>query len=146
MIEWKAELVIYGTPVPQPRPRISTRGGFAKAYTPADHPVVKYRNDIVAAALSIFTPYGWSKQLNRKVRLEVLCVFQRPKSHYKSNGQLTSKAPDVPRPDTDNLVKAVMDALTTAGVYTDDTLVVDVRCRKRYVGPRTKSHTVIRLR
>ncbi len=39
-----------GEPVPQPRPRVSTRGGFARAYVPAKHPVHAYRDAITAAA------------------------------------------------------------------------------------------------
>jgi len=140
------EFVVYGTPVPQPRARISNAGGFARAYTPADHPVMKYRADIASNALAKMPKKEWHNRLHRRVRLEVWCVFQRPKSHLKASGAVRDKAPDVPRPDTDNVVKAVMDALTKAGVYPDDMFVVDHRCRKRYVGPRIKAHTVIRLR
>jgi len=39
-----------GEPVPQPRPRVSTRGGFARAYVPAKHPVHAYRHSLAAAA------------------------------------------------------------------------------------------------
>jgi Holliday junction resolvase RusA-like endonuclease len=52
----------------------------------------------------------------------------------------------MPRPDTDNLVKAVMDALTDAGVWDDDTVVVNEGCRKRYVSARVGAHTVVRVR
>lgn len=123
------------------------QGGFARAYTPADHPVVPYRRDIIAGALATMPRDEWKKRLsNRRVRLEVWCVFQRPKSHFKASGQLTSKAPLMPRPDVDNLVKAVMDALTTASIWGDDVVCVDERCRKRYVSARIRPHTVIRLR
>jgi Holliday junction resolvase RusA-like endonuclease len=145
MSEWQ-EFVVYGMPVPQPRPRISMRGGFAKAYTPADHPIVAYRKAIAKAALKANPLKDWRKKLGRRVRLEVWCVFQRPKSHRRANGSLLDKAPALPRPDTDNLVKGVMDALTTAGIYSDDVVVADHRCRKRYVGARIAPHTVVRVR
>jgi Holliday junction resolvase RusA-like endonuclease len=142
-----AEFVVYSTPVPQPRPRISVRHGFARAYTPADHPIVAYRDAIAMAALQQITRKEWKKRTTgRRVRLEVSCVFQRPKSHLKAGGAIKGDAPLMPRPDTDNLVKGVMDALTTAGVWADDVVVVDHRCRKRYVSARIRAHTWVRVR
>ena len=41
-----------GDPVPQPRVRVSTRGGFARAYVPGKHPVHTYRQAIAAAAVA----------------------------------------------------------------------------------------------
>ena len=41
---------VEGQPVPQPRVRVSSAGGFARAYVPAKHPVHAYRKAIEAAA------------------------------------------------------------------------------------------------
>ncbi len=38
------------------------------------------------------------------------------------------------KPDIDNLVKAVMDAMTFAGVWRDDSLVWNVHATKIYAG------------
>lgn len=37
-----------GDPVPQPRPRISTAGGFARAYVPEAHPAHAYRQAVAS--------------------------------------------------------------------------------------------------
>ena len=138
--------VVPGTPAPQPRPRISMRGGFARAYTPSDHPVVAFRQAIGKAALATLPKKQWQKLLRSRVVIEVWCVFQRLPSHLLASGLPNAKAPEVPRPDVDNLLKGVMDALTDAGVWSDDVVVVDSRVRKRYVGRAIKSHTVVFIR
>jgi Holliday junction resolvase RusA-like endonuclease len=105
-------LIVIGKPIAQPRHRASARGGFVRMYLPADHPVHKYKRDIVAEVKAA----GWSR-IEGPVRLE--CVFcfapSRPtkKSQYK-----------ISKPDLDNLEKAVMDALTMAGAWVDDSQVV----------------------
>jgi Holliday junction resolvase RusA-like endonuclease len=140
----KRHFTVYLKPVPQPRPRISMRGGFARAYTPSDHPVVPYRAAVVAAALKAASRKEWARKTSgRRVRLEVWCVFQRPKSHYKAGGALKDDAPLMPRPDVDNLVKAIMDAMKDAGVWSDDVVCVDERCRKRYVSARIEPHVTV---
>ncbi len=138
--------MFYGTPAPQPRPRISMNGGFARAYTPADHPVVEYRRSVVQSALAVLTKKQWKERLRSRVKMELWCVFQRPQSHLLASGLPNAKAPAVPRPDVDNLLKGVMDALTDAGVWSDDVVVVDSRVRKRYVGRAIESHTVVFVR
>lgn len=122
------------------------RGGFARAYTPADHPVVPYRKAISAAAMTAMPAKEWKRRTAGRVRLEVWCVFQRPKSHLRKDGSVRDDAPKYPRPDADNVLKSVMDALTTAGVWDDDVCVTDARVRKRYVGAGISAHTVVRLR
>lgn len=59
--------------------------------------------------------------------------FDRVKSHYKANGELTASAPEryVKTPDLDKLERAIGDALTNA-VLKDDRLVDHSVTRKRY--------------
>lgn len=95
-----------GEPVPQPRPKVSTRGGFARAYVPAKHPVHVYRREVQLAAVA-----AGAKPHAEPVEVVINAVFSRPKSHKK--GSTTQ-----PRQDVDNVAKAVLDALT--GVAWDD--------------------------
>jgi Holliday junction resolvase RusA-like endonuclease len=104
-----------GNPVPQPRPRVSTRGGFARAYVPSKHPVHDYRTQLaVAARLAGLTPTG------EPLDVVIDAVFERPKSHMRKAG-VKPTAPKLPRPDVDNVAKAVLDALQD--VMGDDSLV-----------------------
>jgi Holliday junction resolvase RusA-like endonuclease len=104
-----------GNPVPQPRPRVSTRGGFARAYVPSKHPVHDYRTQLaIAARMAGLTATG------EPLDVVIDAVFERPKSHLLKSG-VKKTAPRLPRPDVDNVAKAVLDSLQD--VMGDDSLV-----------------------
>ena len=113
-----------GDPVPQPRPRVSTRGGFARAYVPAKHPVHAYRTAIAEAA----DEAGLVAQ-DEPISVVIDAVFVRPKSHLLKRG-VKPDAPKLPRPDVDNIAKAVLDALQD--VIGDDTCVARLVVEKSY--------------
>ena len=56
-------------------------------------------------------------------------LIQRGAKHYEGKLRVTIEAwrPDRRRRDLDNLLKAVLDSLTHAGVWADDGLIVDLR-------------------
>jgi Holliday junction resolvase RusA-like endonuclease len=115
---------IPGEPVPQPRPRVSTRGGFARAYVPKEHPVHAYRKAIAEAA----DEAGLVAQ-DEPLNVVIDAVFARPKSHLTKTG-VKPTAPRLPRPDVDNIAKAVLDALQD--VMGDDTNVARLVVEKSY--------------
>lgn len=123
-----------GDPVPQPRPRVSTVGGFARAYVPKDHPVHAYRQAVALAAKVA----GLMKR-EAPMAVSITTTFARPKSHYTSRGVVRSSAPPLPRPDCDNLAKAVLDSL---GDFFDDSLVERLVVVKNY-GTHSATHVVI---
>jgi Holliday junction resolvase RusA-like endonuclease len=113
-----------GNPVPQPRVRVSTRGGFARAYVPSKHPVHDYRTQLaVAARLAGLTPTG------EPLDVVIDAVFERPKSHMLKKG-VKATAPKLPRPDVDNVAKAVLDSLQD--VMGDDTMVARLVVEKSW--------------
>ena len=123
-----------GDPVPQPRPRVSTRGGFARAYVPKGHAVHAYRQAIAAAARQAgLTPTG------EPLNVVIDAVFARPKSHLRKAG-VKPDAPRLPRPDVDNIAKAVLDSLQE--VMGDDTHVSRLVVEKTY-GPEAR--TTVRI-
>ena len=114
---------VLGDPVPQPRVRVSTRGGFARAYVPSTHPVHKYREAIAHAARE-----AGLRETSELLDVRILAVFARPKSHKRKDG-IKADAPRLPRPDVDNIAKAVLDAL---GDSFDDTNVMRLSVWKEY--------------
>ena len=118
---------VSGDPVPQPRPRVSTRGGFARAYVPSRHPVHAYRDGIAITAKA-----AGATVTENAVCVTVCATFARPKSHCNKSG-LKKTAPLLPREDVDNVAKAVLDALTGVAWH-DDRQVAELHVSKRY-GP-----------
>lgn len=134
-------ITVPGQPVPQPRPRISTRGGIGRAYVPARHPIHAYRE-----AVALLTKSLGTKPAAGAFVVDIEAVFARPPSHWRKSG-LAKDAPSTPACDWDNVAKGVQDAITTAGtVWLDDAQVVDGRCRKRYAARDEPARTVIRIR
>jgi Holliday junction resolvase RusA-like endonuclease len=113
---------IDGDPVPQPRPKVSTSGGFARAYVPSKHPVHCFRSRVTEAARD-----AGLVRVDQPVAVEITAVFGRPRSHYRRSG-VKPTAPLLPRPDCDNLAKAVLDALQDA--LGDDTRVARLTVEK----------------
>jgi len=123
-----------GDPVPQPRPRVSTVGGFARAYVPKDHAVHPYRQ-----AVALGARLAGLGQVTSPVGVIVDAVFARPKSHMNKSG-VKATAPALPRPDVDNIAKAVLDALQD--VMGDDTNVARLTVEKSW---GTEGRTTVRV-
>jgi Holliday junction resolvase RusA-like endonuclease len=126
---------IPGEPVPQPRPRVSTRGGFARAYVPAKHPVHAYRAAIANAARA-----AGAGVHGEPVSVVIDFVWERPKSHLRKSG-VKPDAPVLPRPDLDNTTKAVLDSLNGVA-WEDDSQVQRLVVEKSY-GPEAR--TTVRI-
>lgn len=124
-----------GDPVPQPRPRVSTRSGFARAYVPAKHPVHAYRAAIAAAARA-----AGADVHGDAVEVVIDFVFSRPPSHLRKNG-LAKNAPALPRPDLDNCAKACLDALNGVA-WADDSQVRRLVVEKSY---GSEARTTVRI-
>lgn len=124
-----------GDPIPQPRPRVSTQGGFARAYVPAKHPVHAYRDAIAAAARA-----AGAGVHGEPVSVVIDFVWERPKSHMRKSG-VKPDAPALPRPDLDNTTKAVLDSLNGVA-WEDDSQVQRLVVEKSY-GPEAR--TTVRI-
>lgn len=122
---------VVGIPKGQPRARAFSRNGHAGVYDPGTADGWKFL--IRTEALRRF---GEQKLVTFEMPIaaDFVFVFPRPKSHYRSNGQLKPFAPRwmTAKPDRDNLDKAVLDALVNAAILIDDKIVVAGSIEKRY--------------
>ena len=116
-------LTIPGPPVAQPRHRISTRGGFAKAYLPKDHPVHAFKQSIFlhSAGRGLFTG---------PVEVSIVAWFPMPASWSKKKRREHEGRWHTQKPDADNIAKAVLDALSDH--WQDDCQVVILTVQKRW--------------
>lgn len=120
-----------GNPKGQPRPRAFSRGGVARVYDP--HTAEGWKNQIALAARD----HQPDTQLQGPLFVGLDFYFPRPKNHFRGGKfckVLKDSAPTyhTSKPDADNAIKAVMDALTTLRFWQDDSQVCDVRARKLY--------------
>ncbi len=93
-----------------------------------------YRHSLAAAARAA----GLS-ETGEPLNVVIDAVFQRPKSHMNKAG-VKATAPRLPRPDVDNIAKAVLDALQD--VIGDDTTVARLVVEKSY---GTEARTTVRI-
>lgn len=117
---------IPGEPIAQPRVKVSTKGGFARAYAERDHPVHAYKQAIRLAYVN-----AGGEILEGPIEIRIACWFERPKSHSKKRRQQAE--PKTTKPDLDNLAKAILDALNEIA-YNDDGQVCRLTVEKWYVG------------
>lgn len=83
-----------------------------------------WRNDVRAALID---DHGQPKAFfDGPIHLEIEFVLRRPKSAPKKREPLASKKPDLSK-----LLRAVEDAVTSAGIWRDDAQVVSVTMEKR---------------
>jgi len=132
------EFTAFGAPKGQPRARAVIRGKHAGVYDPGSADSWKF--SVRSAAKGVWDGVGFEGPL----KLIVLLYFERPKGHFTKKG-IKPTAPKwrLSRPDVDNAAKAVMDALTTLGIWKDDAQVCDLIIHKEY--HNGTSHAVIRI-
>ena len=130
-----------GEPRGMGRPRFTARRGrggqiFAKVYTDAESK--KYKDLVTLYARSHMPREKW----DGPIRLDVTAYLERPQRLLKKSSPpgaiwCTTK------PDRDNIEKAVLDALTDAGLWLDDKQVCAGEVRKFYVAIGHKPGLII---
>lgn len=110
---------IYGCPVPQGRPRFQKIGNFVKPYDPQESK--SWKETVKSQVID----RGGATILDGALTMTLRFHLPRPKSLPKKVTHHTKK------PDVDNLVKAIKDALR--GIcYNDDSQIVDLHAHKEY--------------
>lgn len=118
------EFVVFEKPVAKQRPRFSSKTGVV--YTPKK--TVEAEQKIKFAFIEKYgIPEDFIFPKDTPIKLEVIVYFLKPKSAKKR------KFPTV-KPDYDNLLKTVSDALQKF-IFYDDSQICDVKFSKRYGYP-----------
>lgn len=119
--ETRTRVVVRGVPAPQGSKRGFVVGNRA-VLVESSAKVRPWREDVRHAAQECF-----EQPLVGPVSVEVVFLLPRPKS-------VSTKRRPLPtvKPDLDKLLRSTLDALKSAGVYGDDSQVVQVACSKVY--------------
>lgn len=123
-----------GKPQGAKRHRAARRGSRVVTFHDADHLDAEERIRRVAAhAWHGSTHPADRPPLDRPVAIEITTWHARPARMRRRKDAGSWPVPYTGKPDADNVAKLVMDALTKAGVWTDDTRVADLVVRRRYL-------------
>lgn len=120
------EFEVVGDLVGKGRPKFSTVNGYPRAYTPAR--TVKYENMIKESYFRI-SRYKSLKSL----KITVLAYAEPPSSRTKKfkESAFSQLFHPTTKPDIDNILKCVLDALNDAA-YHDDKQVTEIAAKKIY--------------
>ena len=114
------KLTIYGEPVAQGRPRFSTQNGFARAYDPAKSRDYKdYIRLAAAQQMENQQPLDGALSLGVRVYRSIPKSFGKRKAEQAEKGEIRPTT----RPDIDNYVKGIKDALKSI-CWRDDSQIV----------------------
>jgi len=112
-------------PVAQPRQRLTVIAGRPHNYTPSRHPVNTFKAHLRQAVAE-----QWQgPPLCGPVHLELSIFLPRPKAKLWKRKPMPAE-PHCKRPDLDNLLKAVLDALRGL-VWRDDAQVAELVANKQ---------------
>lgn len=123
-----AQFSIPGEPVAKGRPRMSSRNGFARAYTPQKTIAFEGRVGFAGSqAMAGEPPVEGALCLSVDVRLPIPASWSRKRQEEAALGRIRPTS----RPDVDNFIKGVADGLNGI-VWKDDSQVVELRATKFY--------------
>ena len=125
----KAQFTVLGEPRGKGRPRFSKVGPYVRPHTPED--TASYENLIQVEFRRQCGDVFWEAKTPVKIIIIALYGVPASTSKKKRAEMLDRIVRPTKKPDADNLVKVVMDALNHVAWY-DDAQVVDIDVRKYY--------------
>jgi Holliday junction resolvase RusA-like endonuclease len=120
--------VIPGTPVGKGRPKFARRGAFVTTYTPEK--TASYENLVKVKAEEAMRG---RTIIDGAVAVQI-CLFVTPPASWslkKQRAALDHLTMPTAKPDVDNVIKGIFDAMNEI-VFRDDKQVVDLSVQKRY--------------
>jgi Holliday junction resolvase RusA-like endonuclease len=134
------QFTVYGEPVSQGRPRATTVNGHIRMYDPKKSSDFKNYVRLVASEHRPDKLLEGPISLTVKVYKKTLKSFSKKKIAAAEAGQLRPTS----KPDVDNYVKGVKDALKNV-IWKDDSQVVDLHISKWYSETPRVEITIIPL-
>ena len=133
--------VVPGEVVGKGRPRFSTVNGYGRAYTPKK--TLSYEKSVRAAYLEEYPTGLLTWQDKEPLEMIVNAYFEIPKSASKKAKQkmLLEQFP-TKKPDADNIIKSIADALNGIA-YADDSQIVQATVNKWWA-EEPKAEIIIR--
>ena len=125
-----------GNPVAKGRPRVVRVGGFTRTHTP--QPTIDFENRV-----RICAHQAGVRPVDGPVRLAVFAYFALPKSRHLKREPRTQEWKTT-KPDLDNVVKAVKDALNSVA-YADDSQVVRLIAEKYTAAQGEPARTIVEV-
>ena len=124
------KIVIPGLPIGQGRPKFSTINGHPKAYDPEKSR--NYKAYVRMLATQAMKDSGFT-MIEGPCCLSIYAYFEVPKSKSKKFREAALNGLEYPtkKPDIDNIIKAIQDALNGLA-YKDDALIVRLGVTKLY--------------
>ena len=119
---------IPGTPVGKGRPKFARRGAFVTTYTPEK--TASYENLVKVKAEEAMV----GRELIAGAVAVTILLFITPPASWSNKKMLQALNHEIlptTKPDIDNVIKGILDAMNEI-VWNDDKQVVDVTVRKRY--------------
>ncbi len=136
-VAWLGSAVVFGPAQTQGSKRAFihphlTRNGkpVAVVVDTNDKALKSWRQELIKAMMRTKPP----KPLDSPVAMRMIVYVSRPRTHYRSNGELKPNAPKLPASglDGDKVVRAIFDAAQIAGWFVNDARVVDHHMRRRF--------------
>ena len=137
------KITIPGRPIEQKRPRACVRGAHGAIYT-----TQQAEQFTVRAMAAEQLPAGYQPPFG-VLSATIVFYLPRPRSHMGTGRNRSRPRPSAPlapavKPDIDNLVKFVLDALNGT-LFVDDSQIVALSARKHYADDRLGPRTEIRI-
>ena len=128
------EIVIYGEPIPQGRPKFASFGGHVHAYDPAKSKnykqLVRFWVTQYLKKIDDWKPFENALCVDLTFYMGIPSSWSKQKRIQASQGVIR---PIVRNGDIDNMVKAILDA-NNGLLWVDDCIITDLSARKRYTG------------
>lgn len=120
------EFEMIGSIVGKARPRMNTKTG--KAYTPTNTKNYEY-----FLRQWFIRKYPNFRPIETRVKVNIIAYFDIPKSTSKKKEEdmLAGNISPTKKPDIDNIIKIVLDAMNKFA-FKDDTQVVELNVKKQY--------------